>query len=158
MYASRSDRELVLNIIDSDFGQIAKVIAQGIIRSDGLQLPGIIEYVQRTVKPAETNMSEIKCGLLKLLQHNLLIFKPVASLPKKRKVERTTETTSNACYYVRYESQLSSFVDNCSHHSKQIDISEVLYRIHFPRFINQAKKKFGDAVRKAEFFRNTNAS
>lgn len=60
MYASRSDRELVLNIIDSDFGQIAKVIAQGIIRSDGLQLPGIIEYVQRTVKPAETNMSEVE--------------------------------------------------------------------------------------------------
>nr|CCA16234.1 PREDICTED: similar to Polymerase (RNA) III (DNA directed) polypeptide C (62kD) putative [Albugo laibachii Nc14] len=125
MYASRSDRELILNIIESDFGQTAKLIAQGILRSDGLKLPGIIEYVQRTVKPTQISMSEIKCSLLKLLQHNMLTFKPVAPTTNKKKSEQMSHTTSNACYY--------------------IDISEVLYRLHFPRFIDLAKKKFGDA-------------
>ncbi|CAI5745797.1 unnamed protein product [Peronospora destructor] len=114
-FATRSERALVLSIVREDFGNIAERVAEMLLRSEGLRLPEIAHKLQRrtTSSSVSTSVHEIKCALLKLLQHNVLDVTPVM---------------------VRGDGPTVAY---------NINVQEALYRLRFPKFIEQAKKAFG---------------
>lgn len=75
-FATRSERAVVLSILRDDFGEIAEKIALELLRSDGLRLVEVVPKVQAAALVVKPSVHEIKCTLLKLLQHNLLLIKP----------------------------------------------------------------------------------
>ncbi|CAH0482254.1 unnamed protein product [Peronospora belbahrii] len=116
VFATRSERALVLSIVREDFGDVAERVTETLLRSEGLRLPEIAHKLQRQMTSASSSSSsvyEIKCALLKLLQHNILDVVPV--------VIRGGAPT------VAYN----------------INVQEALYRLRFPKFIEQAKEVFG---------------
>ncbi|CAH0519101.1 unnamed protein product [Peronospora belbahrii] len=116
VFATRSERALVLSIVREDFGDVAERVTETLLRSEGLRLPEIAHKLQRQMTSASLSSSsvyEIKCALLKLLQHNILDVVPV--------VIRGGAPT------VAYN----------------INVQEALYRLRFPKFIEQAKEVFG---------------
>ncbi|CAI5705585.1 hypothetical protein KXD40_000856 [Peronospora effusa] len=115
-FATRSERALVLSIVHEDFGDVAEQVAETLLRSEGLRLSEIVYKLQRRMtssSSASISVHEIKCALLKLLQHNVLDVTPV--------IVRGSGPT------VAYN----------------IDVQEALYRLRFPKFVEQAKKAFG---------------
>ncbi|KAL3672393.1 hypothetical protein V7S43_003078 [Phytophthora oleae] len=110
-FATHSERTLVCSIVREDFGDVAESVAKVLLRSEGLRLAEIAHKLQR--KASAPSVHEIKCALLKLLQHNVLNVSPVAAV-------RGAPT-------VAYN----------------INVQEALYRLRFPKFIEQAKETFG---------------
>ncbi|KAK1934243.1 DNA-directed RNA polymerase III subunit RPC3 [Phytophthora citrophthora] len=110
-FATRSERALVCSIVREDFGDVAESVATTLLRSEGLRLAEIAHKLQR--KASAPSVHEIKCALLKLLQHNVLDVSPVAAV-------RGAPT-------VAYN----------------INVQEALYRLRFPKFIELAKETFG---------------
>lgn len=76
VFATRSERAVVLSILRDDFGEIAEKIASELLRSDGMRLVEVVTRVQAAALVVKPSVHEIKCTLLKLLQHNLLVVKP----------------------------------------------------------------------------------
>lgn len=115
-FASRSQRALVLSIVREDFGDVAEKVAKTLLRSEGLRLAEIAHQLQGQGTPTSSapTMHEIKCALLKLLQHNVLDVTPV---PPVRGCASTV--------------------------SYNINVEEALYRLRFPKFIELAKETFG---------------
>uniref|UniRef100_K3X6M8 DNA-directed RNA polymerase III subunit RPC3 n=1 Tax=Globisporangium ultimum (strain ATCC 200006 / CBS 805.95 / DAOM BR144) TaxID=431595 RepID=K3X6M8_GLOUD len=114
-FATRSERAIVLSVLRDDFGDIAEKIAAELLRADGLRLVEIVHKVQAAAVVVKPSVHEIKCTLLKMLQHNVLGVKPAAA------------SRSHATNGVVYN----------------IIVQEVLYRLRFPTFIEQAKQAFG---------------
>ncbi|KAF1332527.1 DNA-directed RNA polymerase iii subunit, partial [Globisporangium splendens] len=114
-FATRSERAIVLSVLRDDFGDIAEKIAAELLRADGLRLVEIVHKVQAAAVVVKPSVHEIKCTLLKLLQHNVLGVKPAAAL--------RSHATNGVVY--------------------NIIVQEVLYRLRFPTFIEQAKQAFG---------------
>ncbi|KAF4317056.1 hypothetical protein BBO99_00004907 [Phytophthora kernoviae] len=112
-FATRSERALVLSIVREDFGDVAERVSESLLRSEGLRLAEIAQKLQRQ-STSPPSVHEIKCALLKLLQHNVLDVTPVVAL-------RGSAPT------VAYS----------------INVQEALYRLRFPKFIEQAKETFG---------------
>ncbi|KAF1778475.1 RNA polymerase III subunit RPC82-related, helix-turn-helix [Phytophthora cactorum] len=112
-FATRSERALVLSIVREDFGDVAEKVAEALLRSEGLRLAEIAHKLQRQTAASSSapSVHEIKCALLKLLQHNVLDVTPVAA---------TRGGAPTVAYNVR-----------------------ALYRLRFPKFIEQAKEAFG---------------
>ncbi|KAG3183074.1 hypothetical protein PC128_g14364 [Phytophthora cactorum] len=115
-FATRSERALVLSIVREDFGDVAEKVAEALLRSEGLRLAEIAHKLQRQTAASSSapSVHEIKCALLKLLQHNVLDVTPVAA-------------TRGGAPTVAYN----------------INVQEALYRLRFPKFIEQAKEAFG---------------
>lgn len=78
-FATRSERAIVLSVLRDDFGEIAEKIASELLRSDGLRLVEIVHKVQAAALGMKPSVHEIKCTLLKLLQHNILSVKPAVA-------------------------------------------------------------------------------
>ncbi|ETK80479.1 hypothetical protein L915_13855 [Phytophthora nicotianae] len=116
VFATRSQRTLVLSIVREDFGDVAENVAEALLRSEGMRLAEIAHKLQRqtTASSSAPSVHEIKCALLKLLQHNVLDVTPVA----------TPRGGSPAVAY-------------------NINVQEALYRLRFPKFIELAKETFG---------------
>ncbi|KAG7377123.1 DNA-directed RNA polymerase III subunit RPC3 [Phytophthora pseudosyringae] len=115
-FATRSERALVLSVVREDFGDAAEKVAKALLRSEGLRLAEIAHKLQRQAAAASSapSVHEIKCALLKLLQHNLLDVAPAAA-------------TRGGAPTVAYN----------------INVQEALYRLRFPKFIELAKETFG---------------
>ncbi|KAE9027938.1 hypothetical protein PR003_g2945 [Phytophthora rubi] len=113
-FASRSERALVLSIVREDFGDVAERVAETLLRAEGLSLAELAHKLQRRSAASPPSLHEIKCALLKLLQHNVLDVTPVAAA-------RSGSPT------VAYN----------------INVQEALYRLRFPKFIELAKETFG---------------
>lgn len=110
-FATRSERTLVCSIVREDLGDVAENVAKTLLRGEGLRLAEIAHKLQRNA--SAPSVHEIKCALLKLLQHNVLDVSPVAAV-------RGAPT-------VVYN----------------INVQEALYRLRFPKFIELAKETFG---------------
>lgn len=76
VFATRSERAVVLSVLRDDFGEIAEKIASELLRSDGMRLVEVVTRVQAAALVVKPSVHEIKCTLLKLLQHNVLAVKP----------------------------------------------------------------------------------
>ncbi|KAG7385584.1 DNA-directed RNA polymerase III subunit RPC3 [Phytophthora boehmeriae] len=112
-FATRSERALVLSVVREDFGDVAERVSECLLRSEGLRLAEVAQKLQRQSTSAPS-VHEIKCALLKLLQHNVLDVTPVAAL-------------RGGAPTVAYS----------------INVQEALNRLRFPKFIEQAKETFG---------------
>ncbi|RLN62341.1 hypothetical protein BBJ29_006644 [Phytophthora kernoviae] len=112
-FATRSERALVLSVVREDFGDVAERVSESLLRSEGLRLAEIAQKLQRQ-STSPPSVHEIKCALLKLLQHNVLDVTPVVAL-------------RGGAPTVAYS----------------INVQEALYRLRFPKFIEQAKETFG---------------
>ncbi|KAL4109742.1 hypothetical protein PRIC1_001437 [Phytophthora ramorum] len=113
-FATRSERALVLSIVREDFGDAAERVTEALLRSEGLRLAEIAHKLQRQKAATAPSVHEIKCALLKLLQHNVLDVTPVAAI-------------RGGAPTVAYN----------------INVQEALYRLRFPKFIELAKGMFG---------------
>lgn len=118
-FPTRSEREAVLSVLRDDFGDVAEKVASALLRGDGLRLSDVVPRVQAAAPVVPPSVQEITCALLKLLQHNVLLVRPVAS------------SSGRATHAVTY----------------RVNVQEVLYRLRFPVFLEQAKKSFGLEVR-----------
>lgn len=114
-FASRSERALATSVLRDDFGETAAKVAELLLRSEGLRLAELAVALQRA--PSSTGpppaLHEVKGVLLKLLQHNVLSVVPQAK--------------GSAQPVVGYA----------------VNLREVLYRLRFPKFLEQAKQAFG---------------
>ncbi|KAF4029623.1 RNA polymerase III subunit RPC82 [Phytophthora infestans] len=115
-FATRSERALVLSIVREDFGDVAEKVVETLLRAEGLRLAEIAHKLQRQTAASSSapSVHQIKCALLKLLQHNVLDVTPVA-------------TPRGGAPSVAYN----------------INVQEALYRLRFPKFIELAKELFG---------------
>ncbi|OWZ22748.1 polymerase (RNA) III (DNA directed) polypeptide C [Phytophthora megakarya] len=112
-FATRSERALVLSVVREDFGDVAEKVAETMLRCEVLRLSEIAHKLQHQAR-SSLSMLEIKCALLKLLQHNVLDVTPVAA-------------ARGGVATVAYT----------------INVQEALYRLRFPKFIELAKDTFG---------------
>ncbi|CAI5742697.1 unnamed protein product [Hyaloperonospora brassicae] len=116
-FATRSERALVLNVVREDFGHLTGQVAETLLRAEGLRLAEIASKLQRpttTSHAPPSSVHQITGALLKLLQHNLLDVAPVAS-------------RSDGVQTVTYK----------------MNVQEVMYRLRFPKFMEQAREAFG---------------
>ncbi|TDH70811.1 hypothetical protein CCR75_001855 [Bremia lactucae] len=115
-FASRSQRDLVLSILREDFGDVTEKVASTLLRSEGLRLAEIVHKLQcsKAATSSAPSVHEIKCALLKLLQHNVL--------------DVTSVRVARGCApIVAYN----------------INVEEALYRLRFPKFLELIKETFG---------------
>uniref|UniRef100_A0AAV1TW46 DNA-directed RNA polymerase III subunit RPC3 n=1 Tax=Peronospora matthiolae TaxID=2874970 RepID=A0AAV1TW46_9STRA len=117
-FATRSERALVLSVVREDFGDLAGRVAETLLRAEGLRLSEVAAKLQRptTSHAPPSSVHHITGALLKLLQHNLLDVAPVAG-------------RSDGVQIVTYK----------------VNVQEALYRLRFPKFIQQANESFGVA-------------
>ncbi|RLN91601.1 hypothetical protein BBJ28_00022799, partial [Nothophytophthora sp. Chile5] len=117
-FPTRSERALVQSLLHDDFGDVAERVTDALLRSEGLRLVELAQKLRRATAPSATppSLHEIKCALLKLLQHNVLDVTPVGAA-------RGSGGSSTVAY--------------------SINVQEALYRLRFPQFIEQAKEAFG---------------
>lgn len=118
-FPTRSEREAVLSVLRDDFGDVAEKVADALLRGDGLRLGDVVPRVQAAAPVVPPSVHEIKCALLKLLQHNVLLVRPAAGA--------STRGPPAVAY--------------------RVNVQEALYRLRFPTFLEQAKKSFGLEVR-----------
>ncbi|TYZ57631.1 hypothetical protein PybrP1_003383 [[Pythium] brassicae (nom. inval.)] len=118
-FPTRSEREAVLSVLRDDFGDVAEKVASALLRGDGLRLGDVVPRVQAAAPVVPPSVHEIKCALLKLLQHNVLLVRPVAG--------SSGGGGARAAPAVTY----------------RVNVQEALYRLRFPTFLEQAKKSFG---------------
>lgn len=81
-FASRAERALVASVVRDDFGETAARVAALLLRAEGLRLAEIAQRLRAASSAAASaapppSLHEVKCALLKLLQHNALDVRPV---------------------------------------------------------------------------------
>lgn len=113
-----------MGIVRDDFGDTAERIARALLRGEGLRIAELVNRLESQPPSTSTcalSVHEIKCSLLKLLQHNLLDIKP-ASISAD---DRRRDGASNPAVY-------------------HVNVREALYRLRFPKFIEMAREEFGE--------------